>query len=97
MPYCPPGWEPLPPESKIVSCFGGVINGHAGSTAVAKQRALEVKRLLEEGLNQSEIAKQIGCSRVTIREHIYTRERRYGPTAVHVMPKVSGPKSNSVG
>ena len=73
MPYCPEGWTPLPPQSKIVSCFGGVINGHAGSTAVARQRSLEVDRLLAMGMNQSAIARRMNLSRTTLREHLYKK------------------------
>jgi DNA-binding NarL/FixJ family response regulator len=76
MPYCPEGWTPLPPQSKIVSCFGGVINGHAGSTAVARQRSLEVDRLLAMGMSQSAIARRMNLNRTTLREHLYKKAIR---------------------
>ena len=70
MPYCPEGWIPEPPQSRINCCFDTVENNRSGSKALLNFRTKEVKRMVFEGLSLSEIARQIGCDRSTVRHHM---------------------------
>jgi DNA-binding CsgD family transcriptional regulator len=70
MPYCPIGWIPEPPQSRIICCFDTVENNRSGSKALLNFRTQEVKRMVFEGLSLSEIARQIGCDRSTVRHHV---------------------------
>jgi DNA-binding CsgD family transcriptional regulator len=66
MPYCPPGWTPLPPESKTVTCFGGLVTNLQGK----KNRAAEAQRLSSMGLTSFAIARRLNCSRATVMRYL---------------------------
>jgi len=69
MPYCPVGWKPEPPQSRIICCFDVMENNRSGSKELVNIRTQEIKRMTLEGLSLSEIARQIGCDRSTVRHH----------------------------
>jgi DNA-binding CsgD family transcriptional regulator len=70
MPYCPIGWIPEPPQSKIICRFDAALPNRCTNKALANFREQEIKQMAGEGLSCSEIARRIGCDRSTVRHYI---------------------------